>query len=200
MKPLSISLLGLLAISGLPAYAQPQPHLKGDAASVVEGNTAFAVDLYGRLAGKPGNLFFSPYSISNALAMTYSGARGKTAQEMAATLHFDLEPAKFHPAFAELIRELQGDPAKRKFQLQVANRLWGQKDYGFLPEFLKLGADHYQAGLQELDFVRVTELARKTINRWVEDQTKEKIKELLKPGILNADSRLVLTNAIYFKA
>src|SRR5262245_20316873 len=138
MKPLSISLLGLVVISGLSAHAQPRPQLKGDPAAVVEGNTAFAVDLYGRLAAEPGNLFFSPYSISNALAMTYGGARGKTAQEMAATLHFDLEPAKFHPAFAELIRELQGDATKRKYQLQVANRLWGQKDYGFLPEFLKL--------------------------------------------------------------
>src|SRR5262249_46464688 len=119
---------------------------------------------------------------------------------IATTLHFDLEPAKFHPACATLVKELQGDPKKRKFALSIANRLWGQKDYGFLPEFIKSSQDDYQAGLKEVDFVRATEQARKTINQWVEDQTNQKIKELLKPGILNVDTRMVLTNAIYFKA
>ena len=95
---------------------------------------------------------------------------------------------------------LHGDGKKRPFQLTVANRLWGQKDYGFLPEFTKVGKDHYGAGLEEVDFIKASAEARKTINSWVAKQTKDKIKEFLPQGILTADSRLVLTNAIYFKA
>src|SRR5438309_2050974 len=151
MRRFMLATMLLMALT-CPASAQ-RAQLKGDAAAVVDGNNAFAAELYGQLAGdkvsEKKNLFFSPYSISNALAMTYAGARGNTARQMATTLHFDLEPAKFHPAFGELIRELQGDAKKRKFALRIANRLWGQKDYGFLPEFTKLGADTYQAGLKE---------------------------------------------------
>src|SRR5207237_8983854 len=104
----------------LPAPAQPAIKLKGAAAAVVDGNTAFAGELYAQLAKDKGNLFFSPYSISNALAMTYAGGRANTAHEMATTLHFDLEPAKFHPAFGQLSRELQGDAKTRKFDLRIA--------------------------------------------------------------------------------
>jgi serpin B len=171
-----------------------------DLAQVARDNNQFALELYARLAEKPGNRFFSPYSISNALAMTYAGAGGKTAEEMASTLHFALEPDRFHRGFGELVRALQSEGAKRKYQLRVANRLWGQKDYGFLPNFLKLSEHTYGAGLKEVDFENATEEARKTINAWVEDETNKKIKELLKPGILTVDTRLVLTNAIYFKA
>ena len=182
------------------AGAQP-PKLGPDAKAVVDGNNGFAVALYAKLAQEKdkGNLFFSPYSISNALAMTYAGARGRTAQEMATTLHFDLEPAKLHPAWAELIGRLNTPDKKRGYQLSVANRLWGQKDYGFLPAFLKLSTNNYGAGLEELDFAK-TEAARKTVNDWVEKETKRKIKDLIPAGALPEDTRLVLTNAIYFKA
>lgn len=173
---------------------------KADVKDLARNNTEFAVDLYARLAQAEGNLFFSPYSISNALAMTYAGARGNTAEEMKTTLRFALGQDRLHGAFADLIRQLQGQDKKRKYQLTVANRLFGQKDYGFLPEFLKIGKQQYGAGLEEVDFAGATEQARQTINAWVEKQTKDKIKELLKPGILTSDSRLVLTNAIYFKA
>lgn len=182
----------------LPAMGQVR--IKGDPAAVVEGNNGFAVDLYRQLDKKDGNLFFSPYSISNALAMTYAGARGNTAKEMGTAMHFDLEAARFHPAFAALSREWQGPVKGRKYQLKIANRLWGQKDYGFLPDFLKTSQDQYQAGLKEVDFIGDTEGARQAINGWVEDQTNKKIKELIKRGILNVDTRLVLSNAIYFKA
>ena len=188
----------LLATLAVPALGQVR--IKGDPAAVVEGNNGFAVDLYRQLDKEKGNLFFSPYSISNALAMTYAGGRGNTAKEMASAMHFDLEPARFHPAFATLIRELQGPVKGRKYQLKIANRLWGQKDYGFLPDFLKTSAQQYQAGLKEVDFIDDTEGARKAINAWVEDQTNKKIKELIKPNILSVDTRLVLSNAIYFKA
>src|SRR5262249_62022749 len=98
-----------------------------------------------------------------------------------------------------LIRQLNGDGKKRGYQLSVANALWGQKDYGFLPDFLNATRKLYDAGLNEVDFQGATEEASKTINAWVEKQTQDKIKELLKPGILNQLTRLVLTNAIYFK-
>jgi serpin B len=194
-----ICAVALAAFGGVGTAHQPQaPH--PDVASVVKGNDAFAVDLYQQLATKDGNLFFSPYSISNALAMTYAGARGNTAAEIQKTLHFTLGQDKLHPAFADLIKKISGNGQPRKYQLTVANRLWGQKDYGFHADFLKLTQTHYGAGLKEVDFIGATEAARQAINAWVEEQTKDKIKELLQPDVLSVDTRLVLTNAIYFKA
>ncbi|MCI0456905.1 MAG: serpin family protein [Gemmataceae bacterium] len=197
MRPLSRALVLGVALA-VPAAGQPQPRLNPDTATLVKDNNTFALDLYRQLAQKDGNLFFSPYSISNALAMTYSGARGQTATEMEKTLHFSLGQQRLHPAFHELIGQLGAKG--RKYQLTVANRLWGQKEYGFLPDFLKLTEASYGAGLKEVDFIKATEEARKAINAWVEQQTNDKIKELIKPGILTVDTRLVLTNAIYFKA
>jgi len=197
MKHLLLPAVMMMILASFPALGQVR--IKGDPAALADANNGFAVDLYGQLAKKQGNLFFSPYSISNALAMTYAGARGNTAKEMAAAMHFDLEAARLHPAFAGLIRELQGPVKGRKYQLKIAN-LWGQKDYGFLPDFLKTGQVQYQAGLKEVDFIGDSEGARKAINAWVEDETHKKIKDLIKPGILSVDTRLVLSNAIYFKA
>jgi serine protease inhibitor len=169
-----------------------------DLATIVEGNTEFCLDLYRQLSTSEGNLFFSPYSISNALAMTYAGARGQTAAEIAQVFHFQLEPNRLHPAFAELIAALEPESAST-YELAIANRLWGQKNYGFLPEFLNLTERYYSAPLQEVDFINATENARLTINAWVEQQTQNKIQDLLSQGILNPSTRLVLTNAIYFK-
>ena len=131
--------------------------------------------------------------------MTYSGARGTTADEMAKTLHFSLKEDKLHQAFHALIEELNGGGKKRGYQLSVANALWGQKGYKFLPDFLQLTKKNYGAGLQQVDFAGDTEGARQTINDWVAKETKDKIKDLLQPGVLNSLTRLVLTNAIYFK-
>jgi serpin B len=171
---------------------------EADRAALVKGNSAFAWDLYARLRAKEGNVVYSPYSISTALAMTYAGARGKTAQEMAKVLHFTLPEGRLHRAGGALTRDLsRGD--KRGYQLHVANALWGQKGYPFRKDFLRLTRTNYGAGLSEVDFVRAREEARKTINAWVEKQTRDKIKELLKKGHLTPDTRLVLTNAIYFK-
>src|SRR5262245_58382225 len=116
MKCVMSVIVGLTLISaceGEPGDFGP------NAGAVVRGNNGFALDLYAKLAQKEGNLFFSPYSISNALAMTYAGAKGKTAQEMATTLHFDLEPGKLHPAWAELIHRLNVPDKKRGYQLSV---------------------------------------------------------------------------------
>ncbi len=171
-----------------------------DVRGLVHGNSDFGLALYQRLAVKEGNLFLSPYSVSNAFGMCYAGAKGNTAAEMKTTLRFNLADDRLHAAFAKLIGQLNTEGKKRPFQLTVANRLWGQKDYGFLPEFSKIGQDHYGAGLEEVDFVGATEAARLKINGWVEEKTKDKIKDLIPNGVLNDLTRLVLTNAIYFKA
>ena len=187
-------LLGAVAMVVSLGAAPP-----ADAKALVEGGNAFAIDLYKKLAAEPGNVVCSPYSVSAALAMTYGGARGDTAAEMAKVLGFTALGERVHPAQADLARRLKGDGAKGQPEFNVANALWGQRDYGFKPEFLKLTQAHYGAGLREVDYVGNTEGARKTINAWVGDQTKGKIPELIPDGVLSIDTRLVLTNAIYFK-
>ena len=178
-----------------------------DLLKLAEGNTAFALDLYQRLQSNSGNLFYSPYSISAALAMTYAGAEGITAEEMAAVLNFLLTQEKLHPAFNALDQKLagladleipknQGDP----FQINIANAIWGQKDFQFEEHFLDILAENYGAGLRLLDFISQPEDSRATINQWVSDETKEKIQDLIPEGSITIDTRMVLSNAIYFKA
>ena len=175
-------------------------------ASLVEGNTIFAFELYQALKGEEDNLFYSPYSISLALAMTYAGARDETAEQMAATLQFLLEQERLHPAFNWLDAELasRGEGAQGKdgkgFRLNIVNAIWGQKDYEFLPAFLDVLAENYGAGLRILDFITETEKSRVTINDWVSNQTEERIEDLILQGAIDALTRLVLTNAIYFNA
>jgi serpin B len=177
-----------------------------DLGMLVAGNTEFAFDLYRQLGTNGSNLFFSPYSISLALAMTYAGARSTTEEQMAETLHFTtLGQDRLHPAFNALVLELASrgeDPTVKKedrFQLHIANALWGQDGYGFLPAFLDVLAENYGAELTQLDFIQQPEAARLTINDWVSDETDEKIKDLLPQGSIAPDTMLVLTNAIYFK-
>ena len=173
---------------------------------LVEGNSAFAFDLYQALKEQDGNLFYSPHSISVALAMTYAGARAETAEEMAATLQFLLAQERLHPAFNWLDAELasRGEGAQGKddegFRLNIVNAIWGQKDYSFLADFLDVLAEDYGAGLRILDFINETEESRLAINDWVSDQTEERIKDLIPEGVITSLTRLVLTNAIYFNA
>jgi len=175
-------------------------------ALLVEGNSAFAFELYQALREQEGNLFYSPHSISVALAMTYAGARNETAQQMADTLNFILEQERLHPAFNWLDIELasRGEGAEGKddegFRLNIVNAIWGQKDYGFLPSFLDILAENYGAGLRILDFMNETEKSRLAINDWVSDQTEGRIEDLIPQGAIDALTRLVLTNAIYFNA
>jgi serpin B len=204
-------LLILMAIAS-PCLCADKPAAKErtDQQIIVEGNNKFALALYAKLQARQGNLFFSPYSISTALAMAYAGARGQTEQQMAKALHFpttvkvngsEVVPfrQRFHPAFAAIIKDLNARGQKDVYELTVANALWGQKGYGFLKEFLDTIKAHYDGQLNEVDFVTATETARKTINAWVEKETKNKIKNLIPRGALNSLTRLVLTNAIYFK-
>jgi len=178
---------------------------------VVQGNNEFALALFARLRENQGNLFFSPYSISTALAMTYAGARGDTETQMAKVLHFPtlagekvppepvMQEGQFHSAFGEVVKALNDRAKKGGYELAVANALWGQKGYKLLDDFLRLIETEYGGRLTGVDFVTATESARQTINAWVEKKTRDKIKELLKPGVLDTMTRLVLTNAIYFK-
>jgi serpin B len=176
---------------------------------LVDGNSAFAFDLYQALREGnegDGNLFYSPHSISLALAMTYAGARGETERQMADVLHFTLSQDRLHPAFNSLDLELarRGEGAEGKdedgFRLNIANALWGQDGYEFLPEFLDALAENYGAGLRLLDFASAPEESRVTINEWVSDQTEDKIRDLIPEGAIDPLTRLVLTNAIYFNA
>jgi serpin B len=200
--------LGMVMAAGAVGWAAEKPAVpnKSDLAVVVKGNNTFAFDLYAELRKKEGNLFLSPNSISTALAMTYAGARGETASQMATVLHLPFEPDRLNPAFAGLVKDLQsgakprGRDRKPAYQLNIANALWGQKGYHFREEFVSaLNAD-YGAGFEEVDFRNAADEARQVINKWVEKRTQDKIKELFKPRTIDSSYRLVLTNAIYFKA
>ncbi len=170
-----------------------------DINTLVSGNNNFALELYKRLSLEKGNIFFSPYSISSALAMTYAGAKGETAKQMARVLRFTLPQERLHKAFNELSRLLQSNT--KDYQLSIANALWGQKDYRFLREFIDLTNKYYDAGFKEVDYTNVTarEETRQIINKWVEDKTNSKIKDLIKRDDIDDLTRLILTNAIYFK-
>ena len=135
-----------------------KPLAAADRTAVAEDNNVFAVALYGRLRNQNGNLFFSPESISTALAMAYAGARGGTASEMAKTLHFTLPPEKLHPAMGALLTDLNA--AHEGYQLSVANALWAQQGYTFLDDFLNLLKTDYGAGLIQVNFKGATEAAR----------------------------------------
>lgn len=170
-----------------------------DLKPLVDGNTRFAVELYKKLAETDGNIVVSPYSISSALAMTYAGARGQTAEEMRNTLHFALPPDRLHPAFGGTTRWLASAGGRKPNELGIANALWAQKGLGFVPEFLDITGQSYGAGLREVDFATDPGGSRQTINRWVEEWTRDRIKDLLTEKDITSRVRLVLTNAIYFK-
>ncbi len=172
-------------------------------AALVGGNTAFALDLYQAIQGSDGNLFISPYSISLALAMAYAGSRGDTQRQMAETLHFDLPQGQLHSAFNALDLSLTGQSGEEdegEFRLSIANSVWGQEGYGFLPEYLDTLALNYGDEVRPLDFRRNPEGARDRINDWVAGETQDRIKDLIVPGAITPLTRLVLANAIYFKA
>jgi serpin B len=196
-----VAALALIAGSSLAGISQVYSG-SADMQDLVAGNNAFAFDLYHAL-GSGDNLIFSPYSVSLALAMTYAGARGETERQMADTLHFTLPQDQLHPAFKALDESLPrdaGGTADESFRLSIANALWGQDGYPFRPAFIDLLKENYGAGLQLVDFTADPEAARLRINDWVSEQTAQRIQDLLKQGMINTATRLVLTNAIYFKA
>ena len=174
--------------------------------ALVQGNTAFAFALYQGLAGEPDDLAFSPHSISVALAMVYAGAKGETAAEMAQALGFHLGDAALHRAFNALDLALASRGAGavgkdgKPFRLRTVNAAWAQRGYPFVSTYLDTLAQAYGAGLNLLDFVALPEPSRQAINAWVAEQTEQRIPELLAEGGVDAMTRLVLTNAVYFNA
>lgn len=198
-----ISFLIILSVytSSMPSLCSQGSGLSTANNELVNGNSEFAINLYQELSRKKsGNLFFSPYSVSTALALIYAGARGQTAEEMRRALHFpsvSFEDPQLHSAFSDLIKATVA--SDNSYQLSVANALWGQQDFKFLPEYVALLNEKYAAGFAQLDFSAHSEEARQAINSWVEKKTNEKIKELFKPGTIDQSTRLVVTNAIYFK-
>ena len=200
MKPICSLLAAgvVLCVSAPVVHADEAPEPPAPPpAEVVDSVNAFAFDLYGRLAAESDdNLFLSPASISTALAMTYAGARQTTAEQMAAVLH--LPERDVHEGFGAMVDYLNALGEQEDFDLTMANALWGQHDYAFRPEFTELLGANYRAGLRPVDFRRDAEAARLRINAWVEEQTNEKIQDLIPPRVLSAYTRLVLTNAIYF--
>jgi serpin B len=167
---------------------------------IVDGQTSLLTTLYARLRTEPGNLFFSPYSIDTALMMVYAGANGKTAREMAAVLHLpDDPPDQLHKAVGQLISQIQHADKDSGYQLNVANALWAQMGVHWLPAYLDLLHADYAAEAFAADFSR-PDPARQSINDWVAQQTNQKITDLLPSGSITPLTRLVLVDAVYFKA
>jgi len=184
-------------------YSPDQPPTADDTGStlqgvqtVVDANNQFALELYDKL-NRPGeNIFYSPYSISAALAMTYEGAKGQTADEMKSVFHFP-ENNILRPNFAAIYNEI--NKKDKSYQLNTGNALWAQQDYPFIESYLNIVESYYGGKAANLDFVKETEKSRQTINSFIEEQTNNKIKDLIPSGTLGSMTRLVLTNAIYFK-
>ena len=197
MRPSPLMLIPVMLLTAALSFAQPPSPPIPDEAAVTQSNNAFAADLYGQLRAQSGNLFFSPASISTVFAMAYAGANGQTATEMASVFHFTLPPDQLHPAMGALLAGLNANHTG--YQLRVADALWAQQDASFLPTYLNLVQSDYGAGFHRVNFKASPETVRATINQWVEQQTNDKIQNLIQQGVLSTSTRLVLTNAIYFK-
>lgn len=187
---------GLLPPSEIPA-ADGSGATEEGVNAAVSGNNKLALELYRAINKEGDNIFFSPWSISSAFAMVYEGAGGNTAFEMLSALHFPEGSDDRRPAFASIYNTI--NRKSDSYQLHTANALWAQKGYNFLPEYTGTVLKYYGGLASELDFVSETEKSRQVINAWVEEMTLERIKDLLPQGSVNSMTRLVLTNAIYFK-
>jgi len=163
---------------------------------VVAANNEFAVAMYKEIDSNE-NIFFSPWSISSAMAIAYEGARGQTAEEMAGTLHMVNTEDRLE-GFRRLSYELNRKSVN--YTLSTANALWAEQDYAFLSDYVDTVVDNYLAEANNVDFMNEAEQARQEINRWVEQKTSDKIKNLIPQGAVDSYTRLVITNAIYFKA
>jgi serpin B len=206
LKGSAVALPGFAAGARFSAASdqhEPSPDL-------VDDNSTFALDLYAELrqaADNEGrNIFFSPYSVSQALAMVYAGAAGETAGQMADTLSFMLDQPELHEAFSKLNDDLiergnsEGDPdaGDTARSLHIANALWGEQTYPFSNTYIEDLEQFYGAGLQQTDFINEPEDARDEINDWVADQTQDRIQDIVPEGNITSETRLVLANAIYF--
>lgn len=181
-----------LILLAMTAAAAPPP----DRDAAIRGNTAFALDLYRRQPA--GNIFFSPYSISTAMAMVDAGARGATAREIESAMHLPFGGARLAQAWAALLDDVNRHGAG--YELVTANAMWPARDIDLRPEYVVMGKKDFGAAIETLDFARAAERSRARINAWVSEATRQKIQNLLGPDSIHADTRVVLTNAIYMKA
>ncbi|MBS3098322.1 serpin family protein [Candidatus Woesearchaeota archaeon] len=201
---LMAAIVAAAAVLFLFPYQPDQPPKADDVGSTQQGiqevanaNNQFAFELYSELnKAQEGNLFYSPYSISAALAMTYEGAKGQTADEMKSVFHFP-ESSTLRPNFAAIYNDI--NRGNNAYELRTGNALWAQYDYQFLEDYISRVEKYYSGKIANLDFKQETEKSRQTINSFIEEQTNNKIKDLIPAGVLNSMTRLVLTNAIYFK-
>jgi len=185
--------------SGQDPKAGKMPLVKapeGDQRNVVEGANRFALALYARLRGTGGNVFLSPWSINTAVGMTYAGAKGTTATQMAKVMRYTLAQPELHPAVGAVQSRLL---AAKGYELAVANRVFSQQGLALVPGFVSQLKKSYGSPVQQLNYRENPEAARKRINSWVKKQTRDRIAELLKGPDINKDTRMVLVNAIYFK-
>ncbi|MBF0531476.1 MAG: serpin family protein [Candidatus Omnitrophica bacterium] len=194
IKRIFLPLVVLLLIA---VFLAPIPAGAADVSAVVAANNQFAFELYARYKSLPGNIFYSPYSISSALAMTYEGGRGQTAAEMEKVFHFPSDAAARREAYLAIYQEI--NKADKKYTLNTANALWAQEGYPFLEEYFSLIEKYYGGKATNLDFRIRSEESRQTINLWVEERTNHKIEELIPSGMIGADTKLILTNVVYFK-
>ena len=201
---LMVAVVTATAVLFLFPYQPNQPPQTDDTGStqqgiqeVVNANNQFAFELYSELnKAEDSNIFYSPYSISAALAMTYEGAKGRTADEMKSVFHFP-ESNILRSNFAAIYNEI--NKKDKPYKLSTGNALWAQQNYKFLEEYLSTVDKYYGGKVANVDFVKETEKSRQTINTFIEQQTNNKIKDLIPQGILDTSTVLVLTNAIYFK-
>lgn len=187
-----------LGVEGMTEQADAQD---ADLKALADGNNRFAIDLYKKLAEKErGNIVISPFSVRTALAMTCAGARGETAAEIARVLHLDvLPPDRLHAAVGSLVSHISQQRPNKPFELSVANGLWAQERQSLSENFTKIAQIHYQSFIHQVDF-RDPAYARQRINSWVDQKTSGKINDLLSQSDIRATTRLVITNAIYFKS
>jgi len=199
-----VAIVTATAVLFLFPYQPDQPPQADDTGStqqgvqeVVNANNQFAFELYSEInKAKDSNIFYSPYSISSAIAMTYEGAKGQTADEMKSVFHFP-ESNILRPNFAEIYNDI--NKRTKAYELRTGNALWVQHDYPFLEDYTNRVEKYYGGKAANLDFIKETEKSRQTINSFIEEQTNNKIKDLIPSGALTPIMRLVLTNAIYFK-
>ena len=195
--------LGLLT-TGVGCFTPPRPPIpEADLKAVTQGNNTFAIELYQKWASQTDadkNIGISPYSISSALAMTYIGARGDTATQMAKVLHFNPDQDAFHPMFAGFVDHLMKHDATSQRQLASANAIWVERTMPVQEPFQALMKNLYGTGtLRQVDFIHQGEAVRQEINGWVGERTQKMIPEVLPTGSLDASTRMALVNAFYFR-
>jgi serpin B len=200
MKKLLILVISMYLAGNAMSFTDQEPQIKNVNYKASDSNNEFMMNMYNELTldKKNDNIFFSPFSISSALAMTFAGSDGNTETQMANALEFSSNTDIFHKNFSIVTNRINEIGKKGKVQLSIANSLWLQDGYTFLDKFINIGKKYYDAEIENLNFAE-SEKSRQIINKWVEDKTNNKIKDLIPKGILDALTRLVLTNAVYFK-